>query len=198
LLHDAPDRALAHGAASGTPLIAGTTRDEMRLYLDPAAPMPERERFVRRVSRYTKLDEADAADLVAAYEAELGPGNLGAVWSALFTDVEMTVPLRRVLDAQSKHQPTYAYLFDWQAPNLGAFHAVDIPFTFDTFDVDGWGEFVGADDDAYRIGRELRDAWAAFARTGDPGWPAYPATRVFGRQSHVAPSHPLFVRSAAL
>jgi para-nitrobenzyl esterase len=198
LLHDVPERALAGGAAANTGVVAGTTLDEMRLYVDPAAPMPDRDRFVRRVSRYTRLDEADAAELVATYEADLGAGAFGPIWAALLTDVEMTVPLRRVLDAQSKHQPAYAYLFDWQAPNLGAFHAVDLPFTFDAFHVDGWGDFVGADDDAYRIGRELRDAWAAFARTGDPGWPAYPATRVFSRHSHVEPSHPLFVRAAAL
>jgi para-nitrobenzyl esterase len=96
-------------------------------------------------------------------------------------------PLKKVLDA---HTPSYTYSFDWHAPRLGAFHAVDIPFTFDSFDVDGWGEFVGADDDAFRIGRELRDAWGAFAHTGNPGWPVYPAAHVFARESHDAPAHP--------
>jgi carboxylesterase type B len=115
----------------------------------------------------------------------------------LFSDVEMQVPLRRVLDAQAPHAPTYTYLFTWEAPGVGAAHAVDIPFTFGNF-VDGWGEFVGFDADAERLSGEMRDAWTAFARDGDPGWPRYPATRVFGRQSHITPTHPLFGRLPAL
>ncbi len=101
---------------------------------------------------------------MARYAAELG--NEDAVWPALFSDVEMQLPLRRVLEARASAgaADTFAYLFGWEAPERGAFHAVDIPFTFDTFDVDGWGEFVGYDADADRLGRELRAAWAAFAR----------------------------------
>ena len=88
----------------------------------------------------------------------------------------MQLPLRRVLEARASAgaADTYAYLFTWEAPERGAFHAVDIPFTFDTFDVDGWGEFVGYDADADRLGRELRTAWAAFARDGEPGVAAVP------------------------
>ena len=85
-------------------------------------------------------------------------------------------------------------MFTWEAPERGAFHAIDIPFTFDTFDVDGWGEFVGYDADADRLGRELRTAWASFARDGSPGWAPFPATHVFGRTSSDATEHPLFAR----
>ena len=88
------------------------------------------------------------------------------IWPTMISDVEMQLPLRRVLEARASAgaAETYAYLFTWEAPERGAFHAVDIPFTFDTFDVDGWGEFVGYDADADRLGRELRTAWASFAR----------------------------------
>ena len=108
----------------------------------------------------------------------------------------MQLPLRRVLEARDSagSAPTFTYLFTWSAPERGAFHAVDIPFTFDAFDVDGWGEFVGCDDDARRLGRELRDAWAQFARSGSPGWDPYPVTHVFGRESFDAPTHPFFAR----
>jgi para-nitrobenzyl esterase len=194
MLHETPARAIAAGSAADTTLLAGTTADEMRLYLDPGAPMPERERFVRRVGRYTGVGPDDAEAIVTSYEANLRTDSLGEVWAALFTDMEMLVPLREVLDAQAKHQPTYAYLFDWKAPQLGAFHAVDLPFTFNTFDVDGWEAFVGADEDAFRIGRELRRAWGRFATTGEPGWEAYPAVKVFARTSSVEPEHPSFAR----
>ena len=54
-----------------------------------------------------------------------------------------------------------------------------MPFTFGTFDREGWGTVVGADARAERLGSNLRGAWSAFARTGDPShdgigrWPAY-------------------------
>ena len=191
LLDAPPAVALARGAAAGVRLLAGTTSEEMNLFLDPRAPAIDPDRLVARVGKYVGVSPAVARDVVARYEAEVGPDS---VWPALFSDVEMQVPLRRVLEAHAPHSPTYAYLFTWQAPKLGAVHAVDIPFTFDTFDVDGWGEFVGSDDEARAVGRALRTAWAAFARRDDPGWSQYPVTHVFGRESYDAPRHPLFFR----
>jgi para-nitrobenzyl esterase len=192
LLHAPPAAALAAGVAAGVPLVAGTTADEMQLFLDRSAAAPDRERLVRRVERYVAVDTDQAEAIVATYERDAAD-----VWPALFSDVEMQVPLRRVLDAHAPHAPTYTYLFTWEAPGVGAAHAVDIPFTFGNF-VDGWGEFVGYDADAERLSREMRDAWAAFARDGDPGWPPDPATRVFGRRSHVMATHPLSERLSVL
>jgi hypothetical protein len=40
----------------------------------------------------------------------------------------------------------------------------------------------------------MREAWAAFARTGDPAWPQYPSARIFGRRVHDGAQHPLFGR----
>lgn len=188
LLLAPPAAALASGVAAGVPLLAGTTAAEMQLFLRPDTDAPDRERLVRRVARYVGVPSQEAEKIVTTYE-----GAAGDVWPALFSDMEMHVPLRRVLDAHAPHAPTYAYLFTWEAPAVGAAHAVDIPFTFGNF-VDGWDRFVGYDADAERLSREMRDAWAAFARHGDPGWPAYPSTRVFGRESGVVPEHPLFSR----
>lgn len=187
-----PAAALSEGVAAGVPLLAGTTAAEMELFLDQSAVAPNRERLVRRVERYVGVDGDRADSIVATYEREVDD-----VWPALFSDVEMQIPLRRVLEAHAPHAATYTYLFTWEAPGVGAAHAVDIPFTFGNF-VDGWGEFVGYDADAERLSREIRDAWAAFARTGDPGWPRYPGTRVFGRESQVMPAHPLFGRLPTL
>ena len=162
LLTAAPAAALAAGAGADVPLLAGTTSEEMNLFLGFTAPV-QRDRLVGRVARYVGVDEATSAAVVERYAAEVG---IDGVWPALFTDVEMQIPLRRVLTARANAAaaPTFAYLFTWSAPERGAFHAVDIPFTFDAFDVDGWGEFVGFDADADRLGRELRTAWAGFAR----------------------------------
>ena len=91
----------------------------------------------------------------------------------------MLAPARRMADALAVGNPrTYSYSFEWQAPNIGAAHAVDLPFTFGTFDRCGWGEFVGANDDAWKLSDVIGDAWVAFAASGDPGWPAHPHTKV--------------------
>jgi para-nitrobenzyl esterase len=194
LVRDAPAAALAAGAAADVALLAGTTGDEMAHYVREWPAPPDRARLVRRVGRYAGIDGDAASALVAAYEADLGPADPGAVWAAVFSDVEMQLPLRRALAAHAAQGPTYTYLFAWSAPERGAFHAIDLPFTFDAFDVDGWAEYVGADASAYAVGRVLRDAWASFARTGKPGWDAYPASMVLARDSYVAPEHPLFGR----
>jgi para-nitrobenzyl esterase len=191
LVLGAPARQLADGAADGVRLLAGTTSQEMNLFLDPRAATPDHERFVARVERYVDVAPEVAEAIVERYAGELGESG---VWPAVFSDVEMHVPLRRVLEAHAPHAPTYAYLFAWEAPERGAFHAIDIPFTFATFDVDGWGEFVGFDADAEQLGRALRTAWAAFARDGSPGWDPYPTTRVFGRECDDVAVHPLFAR----
>lgn len=188
LLHAAPAAALASGVGADVPLLAGSTAAEMQLFLDRDAPVTERARLVRRVERYVGVGTERAEAIVATYEQAAHD-----VWPALLSDMEMQVPLRRVLEAQAAHAPVYTYLFTWEAPGVGAAHAVDIPFTFGNF-VDGWAEFVGCDADAERLSREMRDAWAAFAGSADPGWPRFPATRIFGRESRVDATHPLFGR----
>ena len=90
----------------------------------------------------------------------------------------LRVPALAVADAQvAAGGRAFVYRFDWDAPGIGAAHAVDVPFTFGTFDRDGWGAAVGADqrpEAAEGLSRAMRDAWCAFARSGDPAHPGLP------------------------
>jgi len=105
------------------------------------------------------------------------------ILTAINTDVSMREPIQRLADFRAgAGARTYLYDFRWcsQAdPDKGAFHAIDLPFVLDSFHVDGWGEFIGADEAAEKLGRGMRSAWAAFARRGDPStielgvWPRY-------------------------
>jgi para-nitrobenzyl esterase len=189
-----PTTMLGGGAAAGVRLLAGSTSQELNFNFGADAAVTDPDRLVAQVRRYLRVEPEVADAIVRRYAAELG--DAAAIWPTLLSDVEMQLPLRRVLEARTSAgaAETWAYLFTWEAPDRGAFHAVDIPFTFDTFDVDGWGEFVGYDTNADRLGRELRTAWAAFARAGDPGWAPFPTTHVFGRTSADAAEHPLFAR----
>jgi para-nitrobenzyl esterase len=187
VLLDPPVEALGRGSAAGTPMIIGTTTDEMRLFLDLSAPPPARDKLRSRVARYAGVDSGRAGDIVATYERALATLDTNEIWAAVFTDVEMQRPADAMREAHRPHGPTYSYVFGWPAARsgLGACHGIDIPFTFGNF-VDGWGDFVGADDTALALGRTLRDSWAAFARDRDPGWPGVPATMRFARDSIVA------------
>jgi para-nitrobenzyl esterase len=177
------------GLAVDVPLVIGTTADEMRLFMPPADP-PARERLERRVERYAGVDDGRAA--VDTYAADLGTDDTNAIWAAVFSDVEMQLPMRAVVD---HHARSYTYLFTWQAPNVGACHGVDIPFGFGNF-VDGWDTFVGGNPAG--LSRTMRDAWARFARTGEPGWPQQPATMILGPETRVEPAHPFTRRLATV
>jgi len=191
-----PVEALAGGQAEKVGLLVGTTADEMRLFLDPASWTLERPHLERRAARYLALLGITGAEpVLAAYDDLPTPTD---VWAALRTDAELWLPAVAV--AEAHRGPTFAYRFDWPAApphaRLRACHAIDLPFTFDTFDRCGWAEFVGAGTGATALGRSLRAAWVAFARCGDPStdrfgsWPTYTpadrATMLLGSQSAVA------------
>jgi para-nitrobenzyl esterase len=82
------------------------------------------------------------------------------------------------------------YEFAWCSPGLGAVHALEIPFVFDTATTDAplFGPMLG-DHPPQELAKAMHSAWISFARTGDPGWPRYDlarrATERFDTISHV-------------
>src|SRR5450759_4177710 len=128
------------GRGTSIDLLLGTTRHELRLFPDPAVATMDEARLRRRVSRV--MPHADPTAAIAAYRAAL-PGDVtsGEIWDAVRTDVMMRIPNLRVAEGRAvSGVPAFVYRFDWTAPGLGAAHAVDIPFTFGTFDREGWGD----------------------------------------------------------
>ena len=81
----------------------------------------------------------------------------------------MRIPTLRLAEARATSgTPAFVYRFDWAAPGLGAVHAVDVPFTFGTFDREGWGDAVGHEPAADVLGVRLRASWAALGRDRRP------------------------------
>ena len=67
----------------------------------------------------------------------------------------------------------YVYQFAWRSPQfdgrLGACHALEIPFVFDTL---GKGtELLWGPDPPQPLADAMHAAWVAFASNADPGWP---------------------------
>ncbi len=203
LLRDDVHAAAAAGHGADVELLLGTTRDELRLFPDPASADLDDNRLLRRVTRL--VPGADPVETVAAYRQQRGgAATNGDVWEAIRTDGLMRIPNLRLAEHRAAHQATtFLYRFDWAAPGLGAAHAVDLPFTFGTFDREGWGRAVGADADAEALGRRLRGAWAGFARDARPtpnrlDWPVYEpprrATMLFDRTSRLVDDPDALVR----
>ena len=177
-------------ARSQVDLLIGTTRDEMRMFLDPRSADLDRDRLLRRAARYlASLGGAEdgAAALVAAYDGDPHLPTPGDVWSAIQTDGEMRRPFDADRRAPTRPAPpgTYAYRFDeplaGPLAQLGACHAADLPYPFGTVDRGGWAEVLGPD--APALSDAVQAAWVAFARDGDPScdelgsWPAYDTDR---------------------
>ena len=132
----------------------------MNLFLDPSAPAPDREPARRSRQPVRRCGpEAVATRIVDRYAAEVGDRR--RVARAVQRRRDAGAAAARARSTRRRRADVRRTSSRGRRPELGAFHAVDIPFTFDTFDVDGWGEFVGFDADAdaarsrtaHRVGR---------------------------------------------
>lgn len=187
-----PKKRLRKRVATDIDVLVGATAHELRLFQQelPAGNSDlilfhlVRSHMAKRTGAEPSINEVEAVIREYRQAAE------GTAWTtdsdiltAINTDVSMREPIQRLADYRAgAGARTYMYDFRWcsQAdPDKGAFHAIDLPFALDSFHVDGWSEFIGADEAAEALGRGMRSAWAAFARSGDPStselgpWPRY-------------------------
>jgi para-nitrobenzyl esterase len=95
--------------------------------------------------------------------------------AATLTEAMFRQPVHELAERRPGH--TFAYEFGWRSPlpGVGAAHALDIGFVFDTL---GHSTLEGENPP-----RELADAmhraWVSFVRDGEPGWPPFPASMRF-------------------
>jgi len=148
---------------NSVPLITGTNRDEMKLFLAQDPNFVE-----RRFGFLPHIKDPQAFTRAAAY----GSDN----WKALAVD--------GVADIIAAHgsQPVFAYRWDWDEGGknwlidysqlLGAAHGLEVAYIFGDFDngitVPG---LYNADNIPGRdlLSAQMRSYWSEFARTGAPG-----------------------------
>lgn len=168
-------------------VLVGSNADEMRLYhlptglWDNATPA--------QAGAFAK--DADLPDsLVQAYRASLhgGHASAGALLSALQADYYYRAPALAIARLAASHTGgAHRYSFDWHSPQwqgrLGAAHGVELPLVFGNLQAPQGLEFTGPHPPRALSGA-MHQAWVAFARSGNPGWPAYspvqPWTMRFG------------------
>jgi carboxylesterase type B len=116
-----------------------------------------------------------------AYRAAHPGAGAGELFSAIQTDWYWRIPAVRLADAHAMtaRASTYMYEFAWRSPQfggrLGAAHAVEIPFVFDTLGL-GTEPLLGPDPPQL-LATAMHAAWVAFAATGDCGWPKFDLDR---------------------
>jgi para-nitrobenzyl esterase len=203
VLPSLPEQALAEGSARGIPLLAGTTRDETLVI---APNLTDNMLLAAVQNGLPTLTQSKCISLIEAHRssrtsrgARIDPSSL---LSAIVSNTTMRIPTTRVLDVQRQYAPVYHYIFDWISPGadgaLGAPHGVDVGFVFGTTSMrpKEAAATVGRGPAVDALSNAVMDAWAAFARSGNPSaeglgdWPAYDAaqrpTMMIGANVHVA------------
>ena len=161
------------------PVLIGTTRDEFSLFL-----MLDMNLFsvdaARVVAEARGVFGEDAEALIDTYERNR-PGAKGSdLLVAFMTDHIFRIPVIRVAETQAEQgRDAFMYWFTYESQVvdfLKACHALELPFVFGTLDAGAM--LTGSGDDRQPLSDAMVEAWVRFARTGDPGWPAYdPGTR---------------------
>ncbi|MEU1868768.1 carboxylesterase family protein [Streptomyces sp. NPDC019793] len=178
-----PLEALLDGdAAAGVDLMMGWTRDEYRLWLVPGG-------LLERVDRLGSVALAGARarchcgnEVVRGYRA-LRPG-AGAAETVgqLVTDHLLRIPLHRLADARPASSHVYEFAWPSSLPDLGACHALELGFVFDSGDGPAARRLAG-EGAPQDLADAMHGAWVRFVSSGDPGWASWDAThpvRVFG------------------
>ena len=169
---------ISAGASASIDVMVGTNTEEHRLFLVPGGAIDQvtNEALARAAAAYRLPVEVALTTYRAAH-----PGtSAGDLLAAIQTDWYWRIPAIRLADAHAKNRPaTYMYEFAWRSPQfngrLGACHALEIAFVFDTLG-NGTEPLLGLDP-PQQLAKIMHAAWVAFATSGDPGWPTYDLQR---------------------
>jgi para-nitrobenzyl esterase len=181
------------------PVLVGGVKDEMAIFLAPDDKVWERTLSEDELrARVAAVAGASTDHVLETYRRLFPAATPADRLISILTDSNyrirsVTLAERKAAQARA---PVWLYSFDWETPVAGgklkAFHALDVPFVFETIDV------VGSTDRgevAHDLSKRIATTWTAFARSGKPDnaaiphWPAYTAsdraTLVFDRQCRI-------------
>jgi len=189
-LPESPIDRIRTGEAAGIDLLVGSNTEETRLFLLSDGTI---DRITQEMLSALAVGYGLPPEGLNAYRAAHPGASAGDLFAAIQTDGYWRIPALRLADAHATtaRTCTYMYEFAWRSPQmggrLGAAHAVEIPFVFDTLGL-GTEPLLGRDP-PQSLATAMHTAWIAFAARGDCGWPRYdPITRAtmhFDTASHV-------------
>jgi para-nitrobenzyl esterase len=172
---------VAAGRAATVPLLICHTHDELKLFvaMGVLADLPdEAHDLAQRMARTLP----DGQRAVEAYRSAEPDGSPADWYVSFLTDQTYHMPDFRLADVRLPHDPrVWIARFSWESSAdggaFGACHGIEIPFLFRR--PGRSGGFLGDQEAPVEIAHTMQDAWAAFARSGDPNcdrlptWPPY-------------------------
>ena len=167
-----PIDAIAAGAGAAVPVLIGTTAEEYRFFLAPVGLLDvATPQLTAAVLAGFGWDPA----IATTYAANRPAGTTGDVLAAVITDGYFRLPAIRLAETRDRDgAPTFVYEFAWRSPQLGlgACHALELPFVFDTLAAPHGAAMLGPQP-PQPLADRMHAAWVAFAAHGDPGWASY-------------------------
>jgi para-nitrobenzyl esterase len=153
---------VASECARDVPLIVGSNKDEVSMFVTPI--LGDRTEEVLQTYR------AEHPDLSPTW-----------LYVRILSDRTVREPAMRLAlrKADDRAGPVYAFLLTWETSalggRLGSPHVLDMPLIFRNTDL----PFVGDKQDRYLVSEYMSSAWIAFAKSGNPNraglpeWPPY-------------------------
>lgn len=179
ILPTRPIDSIVGGAGAEVDVLIGTNADEEMLFLVPNGAINHinEDILVGAVAAYG----LPVSETIDTYRSIRPGASAGELYSSIVTDWFFRIPAIRLAEARTKGSgATYMYEFAWKSPKfdgkLGACHALEIPFVFDTLDKEGYEELMGSEP-PQQLADAMHAAWVAFATSGSPGWPRYDLKR---------------------
>jgi para-nitrobenzyl esterase len=161
----------ALAGAAERDVMLGCTRDEMAAFFVPDESMKTAsDEAVIGVFRRTF--GAAAPQALAEYRQRARGGAPGDLLGELLGDASFQSGMFAMAERLAAlGRPAWVFRFDWAAPGnpYRACHCGELPFVFDTLPCWDAPMMAGGDPEAIRtLAAQMRDAWIAFARRGDP------------------------------
>ena len=177
LLPGRPVELFAQGKQADVPMMIGTTKDEGNYFIQYVGSK-SRKQFEEKLRGFYGTGGEQVASL---YRGETVK-ELTAAGSLYCTDSWFLQPSRQMLQGMCQlKSPAYQYLFarpSKRYPYLGAPHAVELVYVFDTLDA------KKASDRDRKLARTMNQYWIQFARTGNPNADGLPAWPAYTQQNH--------------
>jgi para-nitrobenzyl esterase len=166
-------KALEDGAGAEIDLLIGTMREEANLFFAPLNGFKKINRFVARyfLSRMMRRSK----EALIAYGMGKKGVSAGVALAGAVTDLMFRWPNRQTAFRHKGRARVYE--FEWRSPalggQLGAAHALDIPFVFDTLAVAAGPKGFLRDNPPQELADRVRALWIGFATDGSLPWPPY-------------------------
>jgi para-nitrobenzyl esterase len=192
--------AIAGGAGKHIDLLIGSTSEEGNLFFAPGGMRDKISGFVAWFFIWRAVPRARAA--LRAHGLGRPGVKPGYALTRALTDLMFRWMTRRT--AELHQGPAHVYEFEWRSPafdgELGAAHAVELPFVFDTLACASGEKGLLGVAPPQALADSIHALWVRFASDGTTPWPAYDAAgrQVYSLTRGMAESEPVMPAAAFL